>query len=1508
MGITSLLLLPSTHSSLRIEGKEKLEKKMSPSKGETQREFEVSIDNGKKKKSDFCGNKVTNTKYNILTFLPLNLFEQFHRPLNMYFLVICILQFVPVLAPVSPLTSVLPLAFAFSLTAAKEGFDDYRRSKQDEKVNNRPQVRLSLKSRAVLEDFVNSMNRNNPPRRTPNDQGQGTTSSSTPSGKRGFGNKEAAAFTALSADEADAIDRITETVLSHELRVGDILVLTSGESVPCDVLLLTSSSGADGTAYCSTENLDGEADAKQKLCALPPDWYSKRRGLGSAPVSLTSSFAGEDRSASPLSPASPTPGSPSQPAPTSSEVAQCFLYAAEVLLAGGMSVSCEPPCKSLVNYTGTMSTGIGAPITTHRNEAETHSSVQFAMNDSEKGISRSSTIGIGNRTFSCSMENFILASSILRVTDYALAIAVYTGNETRVGMNKKSPPVKWARLDKSLNKYIIPMFCFQFISVVTFALLSEYWSNHVLSGAWYIGAFYDRHPRVELLIPIVVIPLRFFLLGSLMIPISFKVIVDVSKYYLSLLIQWDLRMYDQETDVTATVNNSALAEDLGQIQFLLSDKTGTLTENKMIFRYLCDSAGRTIGAKNCVTGGADDNGSAQSFSMGFSGITEDAKQHSTGSTTASGDTDQVPTAPSPFETLMALRVLALCNGVQKERAKLSAKLGGSVAAHSVNDVSSHWVSASPDEVALVHGAGERGYILTHRSRRLARCKCVSETNADRPTEEFQILKTLPFSSSRARMSVLLRANFAGLDGQYLLLTKGADERVVPLCTPDSYSAANLQQMLRHYSEKGLRTLVLAYRLVPEKEVNEWLTQFEEASVSTKQEERASKLAACYEQLEVNLRCVGVSAVQDNLQEGVERTIQDLRKANIKVWMLTGDKLETAKQIGRACGLLPPGTRTFDFDLSANDSFQSELIHSIKLAHATVCDLVGLRPEDTLPLMPKGKVLKPLLPHFEVEYNLRDAWREVTHSPYLRRSTVTKRATPQGSTPKHASGDQPQEQNEDTQEPLLSNGPFKGGVKWSKGHGSNRRHYSVVITGKTIRWLEQATDPDSPGSKPGALLVHYVVPVLLRAENVVCCRVTPDQKALIVRLVRDRGGMTCAIGDGGNDVAMIQEAHVGVGITGNEGLQAARAADFGFAKFRYLAPLLLVHGHTAFQRTAFIVNFNFYKSMIIAWCQWMYNTQAAFTGVSYFDSFSLAMWNSAISGLLVIFYVLDRQAEPLELLKNPALYTMSQTGRYLNKVTFFQWIFRALWQSALVFWATQLVLNPNMVGSTGRQFGESVQFFPTYMALLFMCIFENLLSAHTLCWFHWLGFTLSFLALMILYSAYSSFEAFGFYKNFFHVVEEVSPWALVFLASVGASILRWIASGLEFWLFPNALQFFRAAQWHRRADPERFQLHQTPERKKRTLSTGNSSGGSAVSLESSSQFTPDIVVGGGGGGTDTPQGQGSAPSANPLSTHKVNASCPVETHSCDSQSGNSAYESVVPDDGLVSLPRSFQPRC
>uniref|UniRef100_A0A7N2MBG3 Phospholipid-transporting ATPase n=2 Tax=Quercus lobata TaxID=97700 RepID=A0A7N2MBG3_QUELO len=653
------------------------------------------------------------------------------------------------------------------------------------------------------------------------------------------------------------------------------------------------------------------------------------------------------------------------------------------------------------------------------------------------------------------------------------------------------PEPKLTAIDAMIDKLTGAIFVFQIVVVIVLGIAGNVWKDTEARKQWYVK-YPEEGPWFELLI----IPLRFELLCSIMIPISIKVSLDLVKSLYAKFIDWDNEMIDQETGTPSHATNTAISEDLGQVEYILTDKTGTLTENKMIFR------------RCCINGVFYGNDSGDAL--------KDVELHNA---VSSGSPD----------VIHFLTVMAICNTVIPIKTK-------------TGDI--FYKAQSQDEDALVRAAARLHMVFVNKNANILEIKF----NAS--TIQYEVLETLEFTSDRKRMSVVVKDC---QNEEILLLTKGADEAILPFACPGQQTRAYFEAV-EQYSQLGLRTLCLAWRQLKGDEYKEWSLLFKEANSTLV--DREWRIAEVCQRLEHDLEILGVTAIEDRLQDGVPETIETLRKAGINFWMLTGDKQNTAIQIALSCNFISPE--------------------------------------------PKGQLL------------LIDGKTEDEVRQSLERVLLTMRIT--------------------TSEP---------------------KDVAFAVDG----WALEIA------------LKYYrkaFTELAILSRTAICCRVTPSQKAQLVELLKSCDYRTLAIGDGGNDVRMIQQADIGVGISGREGLQAARAADYSIGKFRFLKRLILVHGRYSYNRTAFLSQYSFYKSLLICFIQIFFSFISGVSGTSLFNSLSLMAYNVFYTSIPVLVSALDKDLSEETVMQHPQILFYCQAGRLLNPSTFAGWFGRSLFHAIVVF--------------------------------------------------------------------------------------------------------------------------------------------------------------------------------------------------------------------------------------------------
>ena len=872
-----------------------------------------------------------------------------------------------------------------------------------------------------------------------------------------------------------------------------------------------------------------------------------------------------------------------------------------------------------------------------------------------------STITLSNdTTLALSTEQLLLQATTLCNTQHIYGLVVYTGNETKVGQNKNTPRHKYTTLDTHIDTTIIVLFVLQCVVIVVWGITGSVllyvdedrpvWYLRLSTLAWYDPA---------------VIPLRFLLLASMMIPISLKVTLDLIKLMYSLWIRWDLGMWDERRGVGAEARNTALAEELGCVQYVMTDKTGTLTENVMMMREMATHTRQYRG------GDGDDTTSSDELSGDLS---TDARL-------------QADVRDEEKEAHQLLRCLMLCNTVvpshkqpvnhssQSQHNRSTTPNPPSPRAQSSSSSSPattppiHYSSSSPDELCLVQFAASIGYTLESRDNQIITAR---PGPAARTASQWTVLATCDFTSTRKRMSVVLRDSTTG---RMQLVMKGADDVVFARVRRGDREEAKrveaYKAVLDGYGRKGLRTLVFAQRDVSEAEWKEWSVRYHRAALDVGQREQA--LADVYEHIERDVSLVGVTGIEDKLQAGVEETLVMLRAAGVKVWMLTGDKQQTAEEIGRSSGLIARRDR----------------IHYVNAVNRLELDTV-----------------------------LQNIARDIQSS---------------------------------------SSSPASSAVP-------TRSPYVLIIDGATLSLC---------------LFYHADLFYLLSssASAVVCCRCTPSQKSAVAALMVTHRHVTLGVGDGGNDVSLIQTANVGIGISGREGTQAARASDFSISQFSHLQRLMLVHGRWSYMRTAWIAQYCLYKSLIIALVQLTFAFVSRFSGASFFDSVSIMSYNLFYTSVLGVFYLFEQDLSAATLLAHPRLYATTRERHNYTITTLLCWLARSVYQAAFVSIVTFCVwLGSTSVGGLGdtNQLGLAliayssivlVQCFTLYVEMTFIVLWVHVIVVVTV---------VAFLIINVSISASVGTESYSVYGG---LLSDPVYWFTVLLSVVGCLLP---VIGVKYW--------------------------------------------------------------------------------------------------------------------------------
>ncbi|KAL6097333.1 atp8b1 [Pungitius sinensis] len=960
------------------------------------------------KKSRYSGNAIKTYKYNVLTFLPLNLYEQFKRVANLYFLALLILQIIPEISTLPWYTTLIPLVVVLGVTAIKDLADDLARHRMDKEINNR-------KCEVLLDG--------------------------------GF-----------------------QETRWRNIQVGDVVRLKKNDFIPADILLL-SSSNPNSLTYVETAELDGETNLKFKL------------GL---------------------------------------RVTDEKLQDVRELAEFNALIECEEPNNRLDKFVGTM-----------RWEGE---------------------------HYPLGLDNMLLRGCTIRNTEACQGVVVFAGADSKIMRNSGKTRFKRTKIDELMNYMVYTIFVLLILVAAGLAIGHSFWYEQIGSKAWYLIDGKNQTASYRGFLSF----WGYIIVLNTMVPISLYVSVEVIRLGQSKFINWDLQMYYAEKDTPAKARTTTLNEQLGQIEYIFSDKTGTLTQNVMQFKK-CTIAGHSYGDPTTAEGVVLDRGRPVDWSWNRQADKKfDFRDHALVARVRSGKDKDA----NEF-----FKLLSLCHTVMVE--------------HKDGDLV--YQAASPDEGALVTAARNFGYVFLSRTQ---------DTITIREMEQektYEMLALLDFNSDRKRMSIILRFP----DGRIRLYCKGADTVIYERLSPNSKHKETTQTDLDVFANATLRTLCLSYKDISAADYEAWAQKHKEAQLVMS--DRDAVLDRVYEQIESDLMLIGATAIEDKLQDGVPETIATLAKADIKIWVLTGDKKETAENIGYACSLLTD-EMTIHYGEDVNEK--------LRLRQAN-------RRNETQTFR-RGKK-KPAEPFFPTPGKnalvLTGGWlNEILYEKKKKRRRLRLRRLGKRAPPSNPQDGQPMDDLE-----------------------------------KEMRQID-------------------FVDMACECEAVICCRVTPKQKGNVVSLVKKyKKAVTLSIGDGANDVNMIKTADIGVGISGQEGMQAVMSSDYAFAQFRYLQRLLLVHGRWSYIRMCKFLRFFFFKNFAFTLVHFWYSFFNGYSAQVTYEDWFITLYNLAYSSLPVLLVgLLDQDVNDKLSLKFPKLYVPGQQGLLFNYKNFFISLFHGIFTSLIIF--------------------------------------------------------------------------------------------------------------------------------------------------------------------------------------------------------------------------------------------------
>ncbi|CAK0879266.1 unnamed protein product, partial [Prorocentrum cordatum] len=712
-------------------------------------------------------------------------------------------------------------------------------------------------------------------------------------------------------------------------------------------------------------------------------------------------------------------------------------------------------------------------------------------------LSMDCACSVAGRECGLCVDHFAMRGCELQNTRWLVGVACYVGNDTKVRLNSFPPPAKTSELESYLNYIVVTILTCVLALCLYFSVASQLWEVE------------GREP-----LPFLEVFVMYMIIMYPVMPMTLYIMFEVMHLAIGRQIETDPLMCDAATASHALARNTSVVEQLGQVDFLFSDKTGTLTTNEMRFAHCC-IGGSVFGSFLPVEGDGEPKGVEQLRRL------------------LAGEAQEGTAEP---HLRAFFQLLAVCSTVQV-------------------DADGLYQGESPDEVALATAARAAGFGLLSR-RAQGTGSIVRVRRADGLEEELSVAHVLAFTSDRKRMSVVCPTGAGGA----VVLSKGADAIMCGLLREPAPAAA--LAALESFSRAGLRTLVVARREMSAPEYARWRATWDTASAAM--QGRASMIADVSAAAEQGLTYLGVTALEDRLQDGVPDTIAALGRAGIRTWVLTGDKVETAVEIARSC-------RLFDGDI--------DLVRVVGAASGQECQALLERPAGGRPGRPSKQGL--VLDGVSLQYILHDV--------------------------------------------------------------------------RLRQLLYQVGE---------------------RCCSCVCCRLSPLQKRELVHMVRSENprAITLSIGDGANDVPMIQGAHVGVGIRGKEGSAAVQASDMAVSQFRFLGNLVFCHGRRSYRRLSMFLCFFLYKSMAIAVGYIVHAQATLFSGDLAYAEWLDVIYNPATSLGAVLVLCLDLDVPDEVALRSPELYALGPKRACLNARVIFAWTAQATFHGFVAWCAPMYVVS------------------------------------------------------------------------------------------------------------------------------------------------------------------------------------------------------------------------------------------